>query len=204
MRTVKAVALRIWVPALIISVMIAGVLSSDESPLAMHAPATATVTPSATVTPTPTPTETATPTPTATSTPLPDRQNCDDVRGTKYRSPTEREWFLAGCVTPTVPAPTPVPQVEPAAAPPPQAPAASYSSLEELVCSYGWNCSWALSVMYCESGGNPDAYSPYGPYIGLFQLHASHGSNLFDPATNVAVAYSVYLSSGPAAWGACA
>jgi hypothetical protein len=36
--------------------------------------------------------------PTATPTPLPDRTDCDEIRGTDYRSPAEREFYLASCV----------------------------------------------------------------------------------------------------------
>ena len=37
--------------------------------------------------------------PRATETPLPDRTNCDEIRGTQYRSVTEREFFLENCTT---------------------------------------------------------------------------------------------------------
>jgi hypothetical protein len=35
--------------------------------------------------------------PAPTATRIPDRTNCDDIRGTDYRSDTEREWFLRNC-----------------------------------------------------------------------------------------------------------
>ena len=130
-----------------------------------------------------------------------DRQSCDEIRDTAYRSAGEREWFLNRCVTPTEP-PPPVSQVEIAVAPPPEVTAAPLISLEELVCSYGWDCSWALAVMYCESGGDPNAYNPAGPYVGLFQLLDPSGT-LFDPAVNIAEAYWKYLSLGPGAWRGC-
>lgn len=45
----------------------------------------------------------ATPEPEATAEPTPDtrtnREDCDTIRGTDYRSPEERQWFLANCVT---------------------------------------------------------------------------------------------------------
>ena len=52
-------------------------------------------------TPTPTPSPSPTPRPTATPTPDPsvNRLNCQQIRGTDYRSPEERTWFLANCVT---------------------------------------------------------------------------------------------------------
>lgn len=33
-----------------------------------------------------------------TATPVLNRENCDEIRGTDYRSPGERTWFLANCV----------------------------------------------------------------------------------------------------------
>ncbi len=44
-----------------------------------------------------TPAATVTVSPQATATPLPDRTNCDEIRGTQYRSVAEREFFLANC-----------------------------------------------------------------------------------------------------------
>jgi hypothetical protein len=32
-----------------------------------------------------------------TPTPLPDRTSCDQIRGTEYRSETERQWFQRNC-----------------------------------------------------------------------------------------------------------
>jgi uncharacterized protein YabE (DUF348 family) len=72
----------------------------------------------------------------------------------------------------------------------------------DLVCSYDWDCSWALAVIACESGGNPDAYNPQG-YVGLFQIWEGHGANLRDPATNIAAAYSLYRSGGAGNWPNC-
>ena len=37
---------------------------------------------------------------------LTDRTNCDEMRGTQYRSEAERSFFLANCITPEVPPPT--------------------------------------------------------------------------------------------------
>lgn len=122
------------------------------------------------------------------------------MRGTTYRSGSERKWFLAHCVTPTA-TPRPVSEVLDSQAGAAQA--ASNEDWRDLVCSYGWDCSWAMSVIYCESGGNPNAYNPAGPYVGLFQI-LDPSVSLFDPAENIAAAYSKYLSQGPSAWGACA
>ena len=89
-------------------------------------------------------------------------------------------------------------------APAPVAPQASAAAADwgELVCSYDWDCSWALAVIACESGGNPDAYNPAG-YVGLFQIWEGHGPGLRDPATNVAAAYSLYVSGGRGNWPNC-
>lgn len=73
----------------------------------------------------------------------------------------------------------------------------------ELVCSYGWDCAWALAVISCESGGNPSAYNPVGPYVGLFQIWEGFGGNLWDPAVNIAAAYSLYQTGGASHWPNC-
>ena len=78
----------------------------------------------------------------------------------------------------------------------------SVGAWSDLVCAYGWDCNWALAVIQCESSGNPDAYNPAG-YVGLFQVWEGHGPNLRDPATNVAAAYSLYLSGGSSHWPNC-
>jgi hypothetical protein len=70
------------------------------------------------------------PNPTASPTPrLPDRTDCNAIRGTDYRSEAERQWFLTNCVSsfpsnpgpsgggalPSQPTPTPVPPPPPGA-----------------------------------------------------------------------------------------
>jgi uncharacterized protein YabE (DUF348 family) len=89
----------------------------------------------------------------------------------------------------------------PVAAPPPVV-SASSSSWSDLVCAYNWDCNWALAVIQCESGGNPNAYNPAG-YVGLFQIWEGNGPNLRDPATNIAAAYSLYASGGRGHWPNC-
>lgn len=48
----------------------------------------------------------ATTVPTATPTPLPDRTDCDEIRGTDYRSATELAFFLENCINQPEPSPT--------------------------------------------------------------------------------------------------
>lgn len=59
-----------------------------------------------------------------------------------------------------------------------------------LVCAppFTWRCDWALAVIMCESGGNPSAYNPVGPYYGLFQV--LHGP--YDPYLNAVEAHIQY------------
>lgn len=75
-----------------------------------------------------------------------------------------------------------------------------------LVAQYDWNVSIAMAVMQAESGCNPSAHSPTADR-GLMQINQVHaakvGGNLnalFDPATNVRVAYQVYQGAGWSAW----
>lgn len=73
---------------------------------------------------------------------------------------------------------------------------------------------WAMRVMGCESGGNPDAKNPRSTASGLFQHLGSlwpgrssaagwAGSSIFDPTANVAVAaWLVYQGGGKGHWNA--
>jgi hypothetical protein len=156
-----------------------------------------TPTPTGTATPTSSATATATPTSTPTATPLPDRASCKEMRGTAYRSGSERKWFLLHCVAPPA-SPARVSEVQGRRSGAPS----TGPGWRELVCTYDWDCSWALAVIACESRGNPNAYNPRGPYVGLFQL-LDPSRSLFDPAANIAAAYVKYQRQGPRAWGAC-
>lgn len=75
-----------------------------------------------------------------------------------------------------------------------------------LVQQYAWDSRIALAVMQAESGCNPNATSPTADR-GLMQVNAVHIAKvdgdlnrLYDPVTNIRVAYSVYLSQGWQAW----
>ncbi len=77
-----------------------------------------------------------------------------------------------------------------------------------LICSYSWPCGEAISVWLCESSGNWLAYS--GGNFGGYQINQVHAARvggvpgrLFDPATNVAVAYVLWQEQGWGPW-ACA
>lgn len=84
----------------------------------------------------------------------------------------------------------------------------AYRSLIE---QYDWDARIALAVMEAESSCRPDAtnFNVNGSTDrGLFQINSVHLSKvaypgqLFDPAINVRVAYSVYQGSGWSAWSA--
>lgn len=74
---------------------------------------------------------------------------------------------------------------------------------------FGANTDDALTVIACESGGNPDAANPRSSARGLFQ-HLGRfwpersaaagfaGADIFDPEANVAVA--AWLSGGGTDW----
>jgi hypothetical protein len=108
-----------------------------------------------------------------------------------------------------------VPQAPPVAAAAAAPPAASAESglqaasagparWEWLVSRYRWPVAEALSVLSCESRGDPAAYRA-GNY-GLFQINSIHAwrvggkvASLFEPETNVRVAYDVWRDN--AGWG---
>jgi hypothetical protein len=87
----------------------------------------------------------------------------------------------------------------------------SYSDVATLAANAGWtddDLSIAIAVCFGESSGNPNAQNladPNGGSFGLWQINQPNipqGSNVFDPATNAAIAYSVWQSQGWSAWGA--
>ena len=70
-----------------------------------------------------------------------------------------------------------------------------------LLAQYDWNISVMAAVMQAESNCNPNAVNPtnydgVGDY-GLMQLH---GQEIFDPAQNIAHAYSIWTRQGYHAW----
>ncbi len=74
-----------------------------------------------------------------------------------------------------------------------------------LVAAYtGWDVDRMLRIMSCESGGNPNAYNGATGVAGLFQIHPLWQKvwpgDYFDPWTNVAVAYQIWLVQGYGAW----
>lgn len=74
-----------------------------------------------------------------------------------------------------------------------------------LVSGYSWPVEEALAVMDCESRGQPSATG--GANYGLFQINAVHAGRvagdlqaLYDPATNIRVAYEIWSDQGWAPW----
>lgn len=109
------------------------------------------------------------------------------------------------------PSPQPPKTVEPekkvSAATPVQKPQGC-EAYRPLVSKYDWNVKVAMAVMRAESGCNPNALSPTHDR-GLMQINSCHAAkvnydlnSLYDPATNMRVAYSVYLSQGWRGWSA--
>ena len=100
-----------------------------------------------------------------------------------------------------------------AAAPPP--PAVSYpaGSIQDIITKaftpFGATAvAWGLRVAKCESGYNPRAYNPAGPYYGLFQFLMSTfkatpfgGQDIYDPVANASAAAWKYSQGGAGAWG---
>lgn len=95
------------------------------------------------------------------------------------------------------------------------APAPNYGSgpIQDIITNafspYGPTAvAWGLRVARCESGFNPRAYNPAGPYYGLFQFLMStfkatpYGSgDIYDPVANANAAAWKYANGGASAWG---
>lgn len=82
----------------------------------------------------------------------------------------------------------------------------------QLIQSYNWDVRVATAIMQAESGCNPTAYNENtngSVDRGLFQVNSVHGDKvqynfaaLFNPSTNISIAYRIYQSSGWSAWSA--
>jgi soluble lytic murein transglycosylase-like protein len=75
-----------------------------------------------------------------------------------------------------------------------------------LVASYGWPVDQAMKIMSAESGCNPNALSATQDR-GLFQINQCHKAKvggdlalLYDPKTNVEVAYGIWKAQGWQPW----
>lgn len=139
--------------------------------------------------------------------------------------PTHHEEVpLAPTPTPT-PTPAPTPQPTPESTPTPQptktpastpapAPVVNYApgSIQAIITaaaqSHGVAPNWMIRTASCESGLNPRAYNPSGPYIGLFQFlpstfRAHGGTDIYDPVQQSNIAASMFASGGSGAWPVC-
>ncbi|MFN2451850.1 MAG: transglycosylase SLT domain-containing protein [Candidatus Dormibacteria bacterium] len=66
-----------------------------------------------------------------------------------------------------------------------------------------------MAVARCESGLDPYALNPAGPYEGLFQFlprtFAAHGgTNIWDPVQQSDIAAAMFAAGQGSAWGSCA
>jgi len=165
-------------------------------------------TPPPTAAPTPVPTPVPTPRPAATPRPTP--------------APTPRP-----TPTPTprpTPTPTPAPRPSPSPTPapsgsaqppsdtnPPTSTPYSRAQIEQMIrtaaANAGVNADCMVSLAQRESGLNPNAYNPSGPYDGLFQFwpptyRAHGGTDIWNPQQQSTVAAQMMAQGdGNAAWG---
>lgn len=116
----------------------------------------------------------------------------------------------------TEPEPSPQPETvvataQPVKVDPPAPQPQGCEAYRSLVSKYDWDARIALAVMEAESSCSPSAtnFNVNGSTDrGLFQINSVHLSKvaspaqLFDPATNIQVAYAVYKGSGWQAWSA--
>src|SRR2546421_586807 len=135
--------------------------------------------------------------------------------GFQHRSATHRQPHRLAAARRRSAAPAQTVPTQAAPAPAPVAPAAAYGSgsVQDIIVNafspYGPAAvAWGLRVARCESGFNPRAYNPAGPYYGLFQFLVSTfnatpfgGQNILDPAANAGAAAWKYAHGGSGAWG---
>ena len=97
----------------------------------------------------------------------------------------------------------------PAAAPATYAAGSIQQIIHDAFAPYGQTAiDWGERVARCESGYNPRAYNPAGPYYGLFQFAMGtfratpYGNqDIYDPVANANAAAWKYGQGGQSAWG---
>jgi soluble lytic murein transglycosylase-like protein len=111
------------------------------------------------------------------------------------------------------PLPTPVPTAKPTARPTanvPSAPAAAPGTIEAIIQqaadANGVSYPWMLKIARCESGLNPHAYNPSGPYYGLFQFlmstfRANGGTDIWDPVQQANITARMLAHGQAHQWG---
>lgn len=111
--------------------------------------------------------------------------------------------------------PVPTQETKPIAAEQPPKPKAevvkhpvSCEAYRPLIAQYGWNVNVAMAVMKAESGCNPnaanltDSHATCKGSFGLFQIACMSGI-VYDPAENIAIAWSKYQARGWRPWSVC-
>jgi len=71
---------------------------------------------------------------------------------------------------------------------------------------HGLDPTRLIAVARCESGLNPNALNPAGPYEGLFQFlpstFAAHGgTNIWDATQQAEIAATMFANGQGSAWG---
>jgi soluble lytic murein transglycosylase-like protein len=74
--------------------------------------------------------------------------------------------------------------------------------------AYGVDPSWLINTAACESGYNPYADNPSGPYEGLFQFlpstfRAHGGTDIWDPTQQAQIAASMFAAGESGEWPVC-
>ena len=109
------------------------------------------------------------------------------------------------------PVPTPKPTPRPTAAPvvpsaPPPAPGTIEAIIQAAANANGVSYPWMLKIAQCESGLNPHAYNPAGPYYGLYQFlqstfRANGGTDIWDPVQQANITARMLAHGQAHQWG---
>ncbi len=114
---------------------------------------------------------------------------------------------------PATPAPTAAPPTatpKPAApaipAAPPATPGTIQAIIQQAANTYGVSYPWMLKIAQCESGLNPRAYNPAGPYYGLYQFlmstfRANGGTDIWDPVQQANITAKMLAHGQAHQWG---
>jgi soluble lytic murein transglycosylase-like protein len=110
-------------------------------------------------------------------------------------------------------APTPVPTPKPTPRPtavipsaPVPAPGTIQAIIQAAAAANGVSYPWMLKIAQCESGLNPHAYNPSGPYYGLYQFlqstfRANGGTDIWDPVQQANITARMLAHGQAHQWG---
>jgi hypothetical protein len=123
----------------------------------------------------------------------------------QFTEPTPTPTPVPTPVATATPKPTARPTANIPSAPPPAA-GTIEAIIQAAADANGVSYPWMLKIARCESGLNPHAYNPSGPYYGLYQFlqstfRANGGTDIWDPVQQANITARMLAHGQAHQWG---